>query len=179
MYVIDTKSEKGKTEDRRATLPQTDLTPSLTTHVCGVSGTGVLSRDSLEPKGLRRTNPKKRAFPGKAITILSTLEPLFPGSYSVFILFTFYLFPTTTIPFFSLLTPLLTTMFPLFANPCAPAIGFKPITSPVLFSYLKLGILHCPTIFLYSSLLGFSVRLYGEVILVLAMRYCLVSPGYS
>ena len=35
-YVIDTKSEKGKTEDRRATLPQTDLTPSLTTHVCGV-----------------------------------------------------------------------------------------------------------------------------------------------
>ena len=37
---------------------------------------------------------------------------------------------------------------------------------PGIVSFLKLGILHCPTIFLYSSLLGFSVRLYGEVILV-------------
>ena len=37
---------------------------------------------------------------------------------------------------------------------------------PGIVSFLKLDILHCPTIFLYSSLLGFSIRLYGEVILV-------------
>ena len=35
-YGVDTESEKGKTEDYRATLPQTDLTSSLTTHVCEV-----------------------------------------------------------------------------------------------------------------------------------------------
>ena len=37
---------------------------------------------------------------------------------------------------------------------------------PGIVSFLKLGILHCPTLFLYSSLLGFSIRLFGEVILV-------------
>ena len=35
-YGVDTESEKGKTEDHRATLPQTDLASSLTTHVCEV-----------------------------------------------------------------------------------------------------------------------------------------------
>ena len=33
---------------------------------------------------------------------------------------------------------------------------------PGIVTYLKLGILHCPKIFLYSSLLGFAVRRFGE-----------------
>ena len=33
---------------------------------------------------------------------------------------------------------------------------------PGIVSYLKLGILHCPKIFLYSSLLGFAIRRFGE-----------------
>ena len=33
---------------------------------------------------------------------------------------------------------------------------------PGIVTYLKLGILHCPKIFLYSSLLGFAIRRFGE-----------------
>ena len=35
---------------------------------------------------------------------------------------------------------------------------------PGIVSYLRLGILHCPKIFLSSSLLGFCIRAYGDVI---------------
>lgn len=33
---------------------------------------------------------------------------------------------------------------------------------PGIVTFLKLGILHCPKIFLYSSLLGFAIRRFGE-----------------
>ena len=36
---------------------------------------------------------------------------------------------------------------------------------PGIVSFLKLGILHCPSISLYSSLLGFSIRCFGEPII--------------
>ena len=37
---------------------------------------------------------------------------------------------------------------------------------PGIVSYLKLGILHCPRIFMYSSLLGYCLRAYGDAILL-------------
>ena len=44
---------------------------------------------------------------------------------------------------------------------------------PGVVSYLRLGILHCPRIFLSSSLLGFALRAYGEIIV---SWLCGVSP---
>ena len=37
---------------------------------------------------------------------------------------------------------------------------------PGIVSYLKLGILHCPRIFMYSSLLGYCLRAYGDLLLL-------------
>ena len=45
---------------------------------------------------------------------------------------------------------------------------------PGIVSYLKLGILHCPSIHLYSSFLGYCLRCYGEPI---AAWLCALTPA--
>ena len=60
-------------------------------------------------------------------------------------------------------------------RPCLVMTVQQDLTSPVqkvclqlsqrtLTTYLKLGILHCFTIFRYSSLLGYTLRCFGEVV---------------
>ena len=59
-YGVDTESEKGKTEDHRATLPQ-DRPNSLPYYPrLWSSGTGVLSRDSLSQKAVRKQEENRQ-----------------------------------------------------------------------------------------------------------------------
>ena len=54
-----------------------------------------------------------------------------------------------------------------------PRPWIKAAFLPGVVSFLKLGVLHCPHISIFSSLLGYSLRCYGEMVL---SWLCFISP---
>lgn len=58
-------------------------------------------------------------------------------------------------------SPYLSTYYRLIRQLLCRRAWIQSKHLPGIVSYLKLGILHCPRIFLLSSLLGFCIRLYG------------------
>ena len=78
----------------------------------------------------------------------------------------YYPFLTITILLSSLPLTILQITIALFGNICANAPGFRQKHLPGVVTFLKLGILHCPRIFLLSSMLGLCIRLYGTDIVL-------------
>ena len=58
--------------------------------------------------------------------------------------------------------PVLTKYYSLIRRLLTPRSWIQAKHLPGIVSYLKLGILHCPSIHLYSSFLGYCLRCYGE-----------------
>ena len=70
-------------------------------------------------------------------------------------------------------TTLLTKYYGMIRSMLAPRPWLQAKHLPGVVSYLKLGILHCPSIHLYSSFLGYCLRCYGEPI---AAWLCALTP---
>ena len=58
--------------------------------------------------------------------------------------------------------PVLTKYYSMIRRLLTPRSWIQAKHLPGIVSYLKLGILHCPSIHLYSSFLGYCLRCYGE-----------------
>ena len=71
-------------------------------------------------------------------------------------------------------TTLLTKYYGMIRSMLAPRPWLQAKHLPGIVSYLKLGILHCPSIHLYSSFLGYCLRCYGEPI---AAWLCALTPA--
>ena len=70
-------------------------------------------------------------------------------------------------------TTLLAKYYGMIRSMLAPRPWVQAKHLPGIVSYLRLGILHCPSIHLYSSFLGYCLRCYGEPI---AAWLCALTP---
>ena len=70
-------------------------------------------------------------------------------------------------------TTVLTKYYGMIRSMLSPRPWLQAKHLPGLVSYLKLGILHCPSVHLYSSFLGYCLRCYGEPI---AAWLCALTP---
>ena len=75
---------------------------------------------------------------------------------------TSYPYPCTTTPFSSLPPAVLSKYYGMIRRMLTPRPWIQAKHLPGLISYLKIGILHCPSIHLHSSFLGYCLRCYGE-----------------
>ena len=71
-------------------------------------------------------------------------------------------------------TTVLTKYYGMIRSMLSPRPWLQAKHLPGLVSYLKLGILHCPSVHLYSSFLGYCLRCYGEPI---AAWLCALTPA--
>ena len=81
---------------------------------------------------------------------------------------------TIIIPLFSVPLTILQIIIASFVSICAKRAWIQAKHLPGVVTYLKLGILHCPKIFLLSSMLGLCIRLYG---LDIVLWLCGLTPS--